>query len=74
MAGHNGLIMQCAGCKRKPEEIGTYRYAAQAEETTPDRYVYFEEGTLNKTNGNFLCDGCYIAAGMPTAPGGWTCP
>lgn len=37
-------------------------------------YILKEEGTLNPTNGHFLCDRCYIAAGMPTAPNGWVCP
>lgn len=37
-------------------------------------YVIREEGTLNHLNGHFLCDGCYIAAGMPTAVNGWVCP
>ena len=37
-------------------------------------YVMKEEGTLNPLNGHFLCDRCYIAAGMPTGTGGWVCP
>jgi hypothetical protein len=37
-------------------------------------YVLQEEGTYNPENGHFLCDTCYIAAGMPSAPGGWVCP
>lgn len=37
-------------------------------------YILKEEGTLNHSNGHFLCDGCYIAAGMPTGPNGWVCP
>ena len=37
-------------------------------------YVIKEEGTLNPDNGHFLCDKCYIAVGMPVAPGGWVCP
>lgn len=37
-------------------------------------YVLMEEGTLNPNNGHFLCDDCYIKAGMPSAPGGWVCP
>ena len=38
------------------------------------RYVRAEEGTYNPANGHFLCDVCYIKAGMPVAPGGWKCP
>lgn len=37
-------------------------------------YIIHGEGTFNPTNGHFLCDNCYILAGMPTAPGGWICP
>lgn len=41
---------------------------------TRAEYVRAEEGTYNPTNGHFLCDRCYIEAGMPSAPGGWRCP
>ena len=37
-------------------------------------YVRNEEGTLNPTNGHFLCDSCYIKAGQPSSPTGWVCP
>lgn len=37
-------------------------------------YVEQEEGTYNPKNGHFLCDKCYIKAGMPSAPNGWRCP
>ena len=37
-------------------------------------YIRREEGTYNKENGHFLCDECYIRAGMPTSPNGWKCP
>lgn len=37
-------------------------------------YVRCNDGTYNPINGHFLCDSCYIKAGMPTAPGGWVCP
>jgi hypothetical protein len=53
----------------------------ELDETPPEErpskrveYVLKEEGTLNSTNNHFLCDKCYIIAGMPTAPGGWMCP
>lgn len=41
---------------------------------TPAEYIRENEGTYNRTNGHFLCDECYIAAGMPTISGGWICP
>ena len=37
-------------------------------------YVRDEEGTYNPENGHFLCDECYIKAGMPSGPRGWKCP
>lgn len=40
---------------------------------TPDDYAR-EDGTFNPSNGHFLCDQCYIEAGMPSSPTGWTCP
>lgn len=33
-----------------------------------------EEGTYNHENGHFLCTVCYIRAGQPSSPYGWTCP
>jgi hypothetical protein len=39
-----------------------------------EAYVRSEEGTYNPENGHFLCDGCYITAGMPSSPSGWRCP
>jgi hypothetical protein len=53
----------------------------ELDETSPEerrskriQFVLKEEGTLNPTNNHFLCNNCYIIAGMPTAPGGWICP
>lgn len=37
-------------------------------------YVRQEEGTYNPETNRFACDGCYIAIGMPAAPGGWRAP
>ena len=62
----------CAGCHRPPAEIPGIVEAAVEEAMTPDAYVRSEEGTLDRESGLFLCDGCYIAHGMPTAPGRWT--
>jgi hypothetical protein len=66
----------CIGCDSTPEEISVYVWAADASAQTPSDYVRENEGTLNPANGHFLCDGCYIDAGMPTAPGpyGWRAP
>lgn len=72
--------MICQGCMKGPLELDSYKWAMMEEgdpEPTPEQvleYVWEEEGTMNHSNGHFLCDQCYINAGMPTAPGGWTCP
>lgn len=75
----------CPSCNQTPDQLdysgwtvdedgpileadGTLRYLSS------DDYVWQEEGTLNRQNGHFLCDDCYIAAGMPTSPTGWVCP
>jgi len=64
----------CIGCNKVPDQLTEYHPDATGLDLLPDEYVWQEEGTLNPNNGHFLCDSCYIAAGMPTAPGGWTAP
>ncbi len=73
----------CQRYARDMEYLDTFWASSQEEldETPPgdwpnrrSLYVLQEEGTLNTTNGHFLCDKCYIEAGMPSAPGGWVCP
>lgn len=66
--------MKCSGCGKRPAEIAEYREAAMALGTTPNDYVRTEEGTYNSANEHFLCTECYIAAGMPSALGGWVTP
>lgn len=47
------------------------------ESATPEEraaYIESNEGTYNHENGHFLCDACYIRAGMPTTERGWICP
>lgn len=75
-------------CGRKPPEIDGYTYMLsyedgsdmyplQTREEAAYRYVWENEGTLNTENGHFLCDDCYIKAGMPANPWpepGWKCP
>lgn len=72
----------CVGCVRRPHEINDYVIAAmQHEDDDPTddqvrQYVLDEEGTLNMTNGHFLCDECYIKNGQPSKPfpDRWVCP
>ncbi len=62
------------GCGKTPDELSAYISSAEAEGITPDEYVWKEEGTLNPDNGHFLCDSCYIRAGMPSGSDGWIAP
>jgi hypothetical protein len=39
-----------------------------------NRWIYENEGTLNTSNGHFLCTDCYIKAGQPSSPNGWRAP
>ena len=76
-AARPGLI--CAGCRRQPAEISSYTMMLEdpdaiEEYGTVEEYVWREEGTLNRQTGRFLCDECYIKAGMPSSPMGWTVP
>lgn len=61
-------------CERLAVDIPDVVYYAGLEELTPNDWVRQEEGTYNPANGHFLCDECYIAAGMPSSPTGWKCP
>lgn len=64
---------RCAGCKQAPSTIDSYLGLLEDGETA-DEYVRREEGTYDPATGAFLCDWCYIRAGMPTGEGGrrWT--
>lgn len=66
----------CIGCGRKPDEISGYSKETTGSELEPAVYVLHEEGTLNRENGHFLCDGCYIKWGQPVGDRGqrWVAP
>ena len=66
--------LHCAGCHKTPEEIDEYQPDYTGQEGDPREYVWFEEGTLNRETGQFLCTICYVRAGMPSGPHGWTVP
>lgn len=80
MGKPNNLDLYCTGCGKPPAELQEYISAASEEATgipggtSPDDYVWDEEGTLNRENGHFLCTSCYIRAGMPSSPRGWIAP
>lgn len=70
-------LSSCNGCNRTAAEIPEYTPEFTGEEgplADPERYVWAEEGTLNRENGHFLCTECYLRAGAPSAPGGWKAP
>jgi hypothetical protein len=64
----------CIGCGKAPNALQEYIDMGSVENMTPDEYVWEEEGTLNRENGHFLCTNCYIKAGQPSSPRGWTAP
>jgi len=68
------MKLMCIGCGGEPDDLLEYVKGAENEGTTPYEYVLHNEGTLNRENGHFLCDSCYIAAGQPVDPNGWVAP
>ncbi len=61
---------KCGQYASQMEHLDVYK----ADDQSRADYVRQEEGTYNPSNEHFLCDPCYIDAGMPTSPGGWKCP
>lgn len=70
------MDMVCIGCDRAPGNIMEYLIAARENEMGPNEYVWNEEGTLNRENGHFACDHCYIQMGTPSGANGtrWVAP
>ena len=74
--------MVCQGCHKTPLELDEYRdllrddegYLPEPTDEQVLQAAWDEEGTLNRENGHFLCNMCYIKAGMPSSPYGWKCP
>lgn len=74
--------MVCQGCKKTPLELSEYKELLMDDEgyfpdPTPEMILdvaWNEEGTMNRENGHFLCNECYIKAGCPSSPTGWKCP
>lgn len=64
----------CVGCNILAKDHPEYIEMGEVEGMDPEEYVRREEGTYNRENGHFLCTGCYVKAGMPSGPRGWTCP
>ncbi len=70
-------LSSCNGCNRTAAEIPEYGPELTGETgrlADPEQYIWAEEGTLNRENGHFLCTECYIKAGQPSSPQGWTAP
>lgn len=64
----------CIGCNKRPEEIEEYVEMGDVESMTPNSFVLLFEGTLNRSNGHFLCTDCYEKAGSPSSREGWHAP
>lgn len=64
--------LRCAICGKTPEELPEYAPENTGEDLSASDYVWAEEGTLNRETGKFACTPCYIRAGMPSSPTGWT--
>ena len=60
-------------CNRYAKDIPDYDWTLEDGDTR-ESYVIHNEGTYNRENGHFLCDECYIKAGMPSSRDGWVCP
>lgn len=63
----------CIGCDTRAMDLDYIDAFRDSNENRAD-YIRREDGTLNISNGHFMCDSCYIKAGQPTAPGGWVAP
>jgi hypothetical protein len=69
------VLLVCIGCGKTPSELPEYVDAARVEGMSPELYVWEEEGTLNRENGHFACDSCYIKMGQPSRRDGrWVAP
>lgn len=68
----------CPSCKKNAEDIPGLKEEMNevfgGDKVHVDSLIATEEGTFNPKNGHFLCMKCYIKAGMPSSPNGWTCP
>lgn len=77
------LEIVCGGCRRRPhlipelvEQVADDLEVSNPSVTMIDNWVRLGEGTFNPNVNRFLCDACYIRAGMPSlpAPDQWVCP
>lgn len=68
------LLMTCVGCGKHPNELHEFSPESTGEDMPNEVYAWNNEGTLNTTNGHFLCMDCYIREGMPSSPSGWVAP
>lgn len=65
----------CFRCGKPASSFSEYEIGAESEDLANAwQYVLQEEGTYNDDTNRFACDACYIALGMPAAPGGWRAP
>ncbi len=62
----------CFRCGKPASSFAEYDYQYAGGDRAD--YVRDQEGTYNQDINRFACDGCYIAIGTPSAPGGWRAP
>lgn len=69
------ITPHCTGCDRDAGDIPDLVEMAKINDyPSAAAFVRGEEGTYNPINGHFLCDTCYIRAGVPSSPNGWRAP
>lgn len=77
------ICLGCLRCASEMSELDQFILGEGESDTMRpctgeerEEYIREEEGTYNASNGHFLCDICYMDAGMPTSelPMGWKCP
>jgi hypothetical protein len=54
----------CAGCNKPPEKLPDIVEAAALNRMTPSAYVQVLEPTFNRASGRFMCQDCYMEAGI----------
>lgn len=62
--------LQCASCRKGPDETHA-EFVLDSGYVSAIEYVYFEEGTLDRATGMYLCDSCYIKHGQPATRMGY---
>jgi len=57
-----------------PDRIPWNEVPVAEQNEVIDEWAWYNEGTLNQTNGHYVCTACYIKMGQPTSREGWKAP